>query len=182
MATNRIDLVETPNIIVVNAIEDEADANAFKDFIKRHASKLKVRTLYKSIEDTIFTKLENVLDAGGYVFFYLTKNFCENVLCNYMTKEVIETYVRQGITDRFIPILTQSQKEKKYAIPLGLRTVRPIRLYRITRGESISKLTFELMEGNDTLEYEYIVRLFNKLEDAILAGASGEGSNNDGLV
>ena len=155
MASNQQEPDQAAQIIIVNACQDQIDAAAFKAFIQGHCPTLKVWTEHDCLMPALDKRIETVLDNGGLVFFYLTQYFCENTLYKQFTFDLIRRYMRRGINNKFVPILTQAPNEKdstrSYNIPFGLKSMCPLRLYRITDGARISKLVPEDMKKKKEL-------------------------------
>ena len=164
MASNQQKLDQAAQIIIVNACEDQIDAAAFKAFIQDHAPTLKVWTEHDCVVPTLDKRIETVLDNGGFIFFYVTQTFCENSSYKQLTFDLITHYMRKGIHNKFVPILTQAPNEK-YNIPFGLKSMCPLRLYRITYGARVSTLVAQVMKENDPWEYGHIVNQLKKIED-----------------
>ena len=154
------------DILIINTAEDEKDASAFKAFIQEHSPDVEIWTLHQDVNDPLGIldspefKMDTVSQRGGEMFFFITKNFCENKFLNSYKNVLVYIYFKKDMLYKLRPVLAQppkgSDSTKNYHIPFPLNPIFTIPLCRITKGENISKLTAEDMIQNDKQYYESI--------------------------
>lgn len=166
MATQE-QLKQEVDILIVNVEEDEAEAQCFRDFLQSLCSDVKIWTLHGSSSKMVDAKIDAVERCCGRILFYITQKFCQNVEYQRLKEKIILSYMRKGLETKFIPVLTQSTKEtdsvRRYEIPFLLKSVAPIRLFRLTKGERISALSMDAMRVADKWMYDEIVKFMNSV-------------------
>ena len=158
------------DILIVNALEDETDAYSLKVFIQNHYPDIEIWTLHEPINDPIGDFYDPEMKMGiirqkfGYIFFFITDKFCQNNFLNIHKNVIVSSYFRNGIVNRIIPVLTKPPNELHYDIPFLLKSLGPLRLYRITKGDRLSNLSPRDMEENNKNEHDHILQYLNKIK------------------
>lgn len=159
---------EVADIFILNTVEDKDDASALKDFIEFHCPSLLIWITHDLDLSSLGNTIQQVMKNKGFILCLLTKTFCENRICNTCV-EAATAFGCEINESRLMPIETQSKRctdpSKKYEIPFFLKCQRSVRIFRLTKGENISKLSKkELMENGQPYDYEAFVMIFKKIE------------------
>lgn len=153
--------------IIVNAEEDIEEVNEFKKLIHSFSPSMEILILHPLIED-LTAKIDKIMEKPGFIFFFITQNFCKSEFCKFVKDMMICNYLKKKIF-KFAPVLTQSPREmmdpaKSYNIPFLLQSITPFRLYCLTKGENISNVGREQLKTNDEREYACISNFFAKFK------------------